>query len=60
MTLNIGTDKQMKLDVALWNSKKTRVIGTAQFNSAKELQDFMKELQLVEKEAGYTISAVRQ
>jgi hypothetical protein len=50
----------MKLEVALWNSKKTKVIGLAEFNSPKELLDFMKELQLVEKDAGYTISAVRK
>jgi hypothetical protein len=50
----------MKLEVALWNSNKTKVIGLAEFNSPKELQDFMKELQKVEKGAGYTISAVRK
>ena len=50
----------MKLDVAIWNSKKTRVIGATDFNSVKELQDFMTELQKVEKDATYTITAVRK
>ena len=52
--------KKMKLEVAIWNSRKTRVIGVADFNSVKELQDFMTELQKVEKEATYTITSVRK
>ena len=50
----------MKLEIAIWNSRKTRVIGVADFNSVKELQDFMTELQKVEKEATYTVTSVRK
>lgn len=50
----------MKLEAAIWNSKKTKVLAVLTFDGVKELQDFMKELQIVEKEAGYTISSVRK
>ena len=50
----------MKIEAAIWNSKKTKVLAVITFDSTKELQDFMKELQVVEKDAGYTISAVRK
>lgn len=50
----------MVISVAIWNSNKTKVIGLADFKSAKELQDFMAELQKVEEKAGYTITAVKK
>ncbi len=50
----------MILEVGIWNNRKSRVIGTGTFNSVKELEDFMTELQKVEKEATYTITAVRK
>ena len=50
----------MKLETAIWNGRKTRVIGVETFNSTKDLLDFMKELQTVEKDATYTITSVRK
>jgi hypothetical protein len=50
----------MKIEIAIWNSKKTKVLGIADFNSSKELLDFMKEFQLVEKDAGYSVISVKK
>lgn len=52
--------KKMILETAIWNGKKTKVIGIETFNSAKDLLDFMKELQTVDKDASYTVTAVRK
>jgi hypothetical protein len=50
----------MKIEIAIWNSKKTKVLGVETFNSTKELLDFMKELQVVEKDATYNVLTVRK
>lgn len=50
----------VKIEVAIWNSKKSRVIGVETFNGAQELLDFMTEIQQIEKEAGYTVTAIRK
>jgi hypothetical protein len=50
----------MIITAAIWNSKKTKVLAVEDFNSTKELLDFMKELQLVEKDAAYNVTAVRK
>jgi hypothetical protein len=51
---------KMEIEIAVWNSKKTKVLMVDTFNSTKEVLDFMKELQTVEKEASYTVTAVRK
>ncbi len=50
----------MKLETSIWNSKKTKVLAVITFDGVKELQDFMKELQIVEKDAGYNIISVKK
>ena len=50
----------MKLETAIWNGRKTRVIGVETFNSTKDLLDFMKELHIVEPKATYNLKAVRK
>ena len=50
----------MKLETAIWNGKKTRVLAVETFNSTKELLDFMKELQIVDKDASYNLLSVKK
>jgi hypothetical protein len=50
----------MKLETAIWNSKKTKVLAVITFDGIKELQDFMKELQVVEKDATYNLLSVKK
>ncbi len=50
----------MKLDVAIWNGKKTKVLAVEEFSSSKEALDFLAEIQKLDKEASLTISAVRK
>ena len=50
----------MEINIAIWNGKKTKVLCVETFNSTKELLDFMKELQVVEKDAYYNVLAVRK
>jgi predicted lipoprotein len=50
----------MKIEIAIWNGKKTKVLGVETFTSTKELLEFMKELQVVEKDATYTLLSVRK
>ena len=51
---------KMEIEIAIWNSKKTKVLMVDTFNSTKEVLDFIKELQVVEKDATYTVTAVRK
>jgi hypothetical protein len=48
----------MKIKASLWDSTKTRILGIENFANTKELQDFMKELQVVEPKASYRIMEV--
>jgi hypothetical protein len=50
----------MKLEAAIWNGKKTKVLAVETFYSTKELLDFMKELQVIDKDASYNLLAVRK
>lgn len=50
----------MELDVAIWNGKKNKVLAVETFNSSKEALDFLKEVQVLDKEASLTVSAVRK
>ncbi len=52
--------KKMKLEVAIWNGKHDRCLAVLEFNSVKELEDFMKELHKVDSKATYTLRGVRK
>jgi hypothetical protein len=51
-------EQKMKIKASLWDSTKTRILGIENFANTKELQDFMKELQVVEPKASYRIMEV--
>ena len=50
----------MTVEVAIWNGKKTKVLLVDSFNSSKEALDFLKESQLLDKDASLTLAAVRK
>lgn len=50
----------MTVEVAIWNGKKTKVLLVDSFNSSKEALDFLKEIQLLDKDASLTLTAVRK
>lgn len=50
----------MEICIAIWNGKKTKVLGVETFTSTKTLLEFMKELQVVEKGATYNVLEVRK
>lgn len=50
----------MKIKVSLWDNSKTRILGIEDFENAKELEDFMKNLKQVEDKASYRVMAVRK
>jgi hypothetical protein len=50
----------MKIETAIWNGKKTRVIAVPSFSNSDEALKFLKEIQKLDKEATLTITAVSQ
>ena len=50
----------MKIETALWNGKKTKVLAVPSFSSAQEALDFLKEIQKLDKDASLNITAVSQ
>ena len=48
----------MKIKASIWDNTKTKILGIENFENIKELQDFMKELQVVEPKASYRIMEV--
>ena len=50
----------MTLEAAIWNGKHDRVLAVIEFDSPKALQDFMKELHIVEPKATYNLRTVRK
>ncbi len=50
----------MEIEVAIWNGKKTKVLMVGTFNSSKEALDFLKEIQILDKEASLNVIAVRK
>jgi hypothetical protein len=48
----------MKIKASIWDSTKTRILAIQDFATIKELQDFMKELQIIEPKAGYRVMEV--
>jgi hypothetical protein len=51
-------NKQMKIKASIWDNTKTRILAIQDFDNTKELQDFMKELHIVESKAVYRIMEV--
>jgi hypothetical protein len=50
----------MRIEVAIWNGKKTKVLAVEAFSSAKEALEFLAEIQKLDKEASLTVSSVRK
>jgi len=50
----------MKLEVAIWNGKKTKVLAVETFTSSKEVKDFMKEINEVDKDATCVLISVKK
>jgi hypothetical protein len=48
----------MKIKASIWDSTKFKIIAIEDFSGTKELQDFMKELHIVEPKATYRIMEV--
>jgi len=48
----------MKIETAIWNGKKTRVIAVPSFSTSDEALEFLKEIQKLDKEATLTITAI--
>jgi hypothetical protein len=48
----------MKIKASIWDNTKTRILAIESFANIKELQDFMKELQIIEPKATYRIMEV--
>jgi hypothetical protein len=50
----------MKINAAIWDGTKTKVLGVFDFTNTKELQNFMEELHIVDSKASYRILEVRK
>ena len=50
----------MKIETAIWNGKKTRVLSVPTFSSPQEALDFLAEIQKLDKDATLTITSVSQ
>jgi hypothetical protein len=50
----------MIISAAIWNGKKTKVLAVEDFSSTKELLDFVKELQVLDKDITYNLTSVRK
>ena len=50
----------MKIETAIWNGKKTRVLAVPSFSTSDEALEFLKEIQKLDKEATLTITSVSQ
>jgi hypothetical protein len=48
----------MKIETAIWNGKKTRVLAVPSFSSSQEALDFLAEIQKLDKDASLTITSV--
>lgn len=48
----------MKIKASIWDNTRTQILSIEDFANTKELQDFMKELQVVEPKASYRIMEV--
>ena len=48
----------MKIKASIWDNTSTRILAIENFESIKELQDFMKELHIIESKAKYRLMEV--
>jgi acylphosphatase len=51
---------KMKIETAIWNGKKTRVLAVPSFSSSQEALDFLAEIQKLDKDATLTVTSVSQ
>jgi hypothetical protein len=58
ITERIG--KKMKIETAIWNGKKTKVLAVPSFSSSQEALDFLAEIQKLDKDATLTVISVSQ
>ena len=50
----------MKIETAIWNGKKTRVLAVPSFSTSDEALEFLKEIQKLDKDATLSITSVSQ
>ena len=50
----------MKIETAIWNGKKTRVLAVPTFSTSDEALEFLKEIQKLDKDASITITSISQ
>ena len=50
----------MKIETAIWNGKKTKVLAVPSFSSSQEALDFLAEIQKLDKDATLTVTSVSQ
>ena len=50
----------MKIETAIWNGKKTRVLAVPSFATSDEALEFLKEIQKLDKDATLSITSVSQ
>ena len=50
----------MEIEVAIWNGKKSKVLMVDTFNSSKEALDFLKEIQVLDKDASLSVITARK
>ena len=53
-------NREMKIETAIWNGKKTKVLAVPSFTSSKEALDFLAEIQKLDKEATLVVTSVRK
>ena len=51
---------KMKIETAIWNGKKTRVLAVPSFSSSQEALDFLAEIQKLDKDATLTVTSISQ
>ncbi len=51
---------KMKIETAIWNGKKTKVLAVPSFSSSQEALDFLAEIQKLDKDATLTVTSVSQ
>ena len=50
----------MKIETAIWNGKKTRVLAVPSFSTSDEALEFLKEIQKLDKDATLSVTSVSQ
>lgn len=50
----------MKMKISIWDGTKTRILGIEDFDSVKDLQEFMKVINQVDDKATYRLMEVKR